>query len=99
LIYQHGDQVESDVFTHFGGTDKHRRYNAYGKTRSGTVDAQYTYTAQMEDATGLYYFNACYYDPFLGIFVSPDTIIPDFDPPRCTQKEKHLTKSTCQSIV
>jgi RHS repeat-associated protein len=29
------------------------------------------------DATGLYYFNARYYDPELGSFLSPDTLVPD----------------------
>ena len=36
-----------------------------------------TFTGQKEDATGLLYFNARYYDPQLGTFLSPDTIVPD----------------------
>jgi RHS repeat-associated protein len=31
----------------------------------------------MEDASGLVYMNARYYDPSTGMFISPDTIIPD----------------------
>jgi len=29
------------------------------------------------DSSGLYYYNARYYDPTLGTFLSPDTIVPD----------------------
>ena len=32
---------------------------------------------QKDFGTGLIYFNARYYDPELGIFISPDTIVPD----------------------
>jgi RHS repeat-associated protein len=34
------------------------------------------FTGQRLDGTGLYYFNARYYDPLIGRFISPDTIIP-----------------------
>jgi RHS repeat-associated protein len=35
------------------------------------------FTGQKEDATGLYYYNARYYDPALGTFISADSLIPD----------------------
>ena len=35
------------------------------------------YTGQELDDTGLLYYGARYYDPTLGRFVSPDTLIPD----------------------
>jgi RHS repeat-associated protein len=35
------------------------------------------YTGQQEDATGIYYMNARYYDPQIGQFLSPDTIVPE----------------------
>jgi RHS repeat-associated protein len=41
------------------------------------VDSFFAYIGQMEDTTGLYYLNARYYDPNLGLFISPDTIIPN----------------------
>jgi RHS repeat-associated protein len=34
------------------------------------------YTGQQRDDTGLLFYNARYYDPVLGRFVSPDTIVP-----------------------
>jgi RHS repeat-associated protein len=76
-IYSHGDQVDSTVFTTNNGTNKSRRYYAYGLPRSGSIDTAYGYTNQWEDSTGLVYMKARYYDPNLGLFISPDTLIPD----------------------
>ncbi len=36
-----------------------------------------TFTGQKADASGLLYYNARYYDPALGAFISPDTTVPD----------------------
>ncbi|OGS15759.1 MAG: hypothetical protein A2251_08735 [Elusimicrobia bacterium RIFOXYA2_FULL_47_53] len=48
---------------------------------SGT-SASRKYTGQIFDSgTGLYYYNARYYDPQLGTFITPDTIVQDlYDP-------------------
>ena len=35
------------------------------------------FTGQREDGTGLVYMNARYYDPAIGQFISPDTLVPD----------------------
>ena len=35
------------------------------------------FTGQRLDATVLYYYNARYYDPLIGRFISPDTVIPN----------------------
>ena len=56
------------------------RYTPFGEAR-GTqpqLPTDHTYTGQIEDrTTGLGFYNARYYDPAIGRFVSPDTIIPD----------------------
>jgi RHS repeat-associated protein len=55
------------------------RYDAWGSDRytSGTMQTSYRYTGQRSDAgIGLYYYGARYYDPLLGRFSQPDTIVP-----------------------
>jgi RHS repeat-associated protein len=56
------------------------RYRAFGATRftSGATPTTFRYTGQREESSlGLYYYGARWYDPALGHFIQPDTIIPD----------------------
>ena len=56
------------------------RYTAWGETRcsSGNVPTSYRFTGQREDGTiGLYFYKARYYDPVIGRFIQPDTIVPE----------------------
>ena len=80
LTYLHSDHLGSTVLT----TDislnptGDQRYFAYGKQRdTGPVATDHQFTGQKLDGTGLQYYNARYYDPTLGTFISPDTIVPD----------------------
>ncbi len=53
----------------------HVDFNAFGKIVSGTPATRFTYTGQEYDAdTGLYYYNARWYNPTLGRFVTKDPI-------------------------
>ena len=55
-------------------------YKPWGETRysSGATPTSYRFTGQREDVTiGLYFYNSRYYDPVLGRFTQPDTIIPE----------------------
>jgi len=45
--------------------------------RSIRVILLFVVTGQKSDGTGLLYYNARYYDPQLGTFLSPDTLVPD----------------------
>ena len=81
LYHLHGDHLGSASLTTdgAGAATASRAYYAYGAERSASGDLQTdrTFTGQKSDATGLLYYNARYYDPALGTFISPDTIIPD----------------------
>jgi RHS repeat-associated protein len=54
-------------------------YKAFGETRfsAGNLGTDYKFTGQREEASlGIYFFNARWFDPSLGRFTSPDTIVP-----------------------
>jgi RHS repeat-associated protein len=54
-------------------------YKAFGETRfsAGNLGTDYKFTGQREEASlGIYYFNARWFDPSLGRFTSPDSIVP-----------------------
>ncbi len=78
--YFHPDHLGStSVLTNAQGVaEEHNSYRPYGQlhTHTGTSDVAYKYTGQERDpSTGLYFYNARYYDPALGRFISPDTIV------------------------
>ena len=55
-----------------------QQYFAYGAQRdTGPVNTENQFTDQKRDETGLYYYGARYYDPALGTFISPDSIVPN----------------------
>ncbi len=51
-------------------------YGPYGSSRysQGTMGTTKGFTGQYADATGLDYFNARYYDPVIGRFLSADPV-------------------------
>ena len=64
-----------------GGEVGRVQYDPYGEVLTSTLPADLTdrlFTSQRFDSsTGLYYYNARYYDPHLGRFIQPDTLVPD----------------------
>jgi RHS repeat-associated protein len=83
LYWLLGDHLGSTALTAYpnGNKKAELRYYPWGETRypndtSGTPTS-YRFTGQREDATiGLYFYNARFYDPALGRFISADTIVP-----------------------
>ncbi|MBI5745736.1 MAG: RHS repeat-associated core domain-containing protein [Nitrospirae bacterium] len=82
INYYHTDHLgSSSVITNSAGTKvQSLAYFPYGQTRvsTGSIDVHHKYTSQeLDDSTGLYFYNARYYDPALGRFISADSIIPN----------------------
>ena len=75
-----GDHLGSTAVTVSGTAETGEvRDKAFGATRftSGTTPTSVRFTGQQEEASlGLYDYGARWYDPALGQFLSPDTIVP-----------------------
>ena len=55
-----------------------QHYDPWGRVRTGGIGlTARNFTGQRLDATGLLYYHARYYDPTLGRFISPDSIVPE----------------------
>jgi RHS repeat-associated protein len=76
ILYIHQNQVGSTLFT----TDSSGKmanlmfYKPYGElmnTSTDAVDPKFT-GKEYDDSTGLYYFGARYYNPFIGRFITAD---------------------------
>ncbi len=81
LTYLHTDLLGSVLLetNSAGAVVNDQRYYAYGRRfdTGGSISGERDFTGQNKDATDLLYYNARYYDPRLGQFLSPDTIVPD----------------------
>ena len=80
LSYYHGDHLGSvNVITDQNGAQvKLNEFVPFGSlSRStGNKDFPTKFTGKrLDDSTGLYYYGARYYDPELGRFIQPDTIV------------------------
>ncbi len=82
LSYLHSDHLggASAVTTTSGTLSSWQRFDPWGQVRAtstgGVTQTTRNFTGQYLDATGLLYYNARYYDPSLGRFISADSIVP-----------------------
>jgi RHS repeat-associated protein len=77
-LYYHHDQLGSTrLLTSSGGSVVATyTYDAYGRLTShtGSSDTPLRFAGQYQDASGLYYFRARYYDPATGQFLTRDPL-------------------------
>ena len=92
-----GDHLGSTTVTYNTVTDTATTslYGPWGNQRGGdTPDTDYTYTGQIADyATGLMNYRARYYDPTIGRFISPDSIIPNPADPQQHNRYTYVTNN------
>ncbi|MCS6911035.1 MAG: RHS repeat-associated core domain-containing protein, partial [Anaerolineales bacterium] len=67
-------------------------YHPYGGVRAstGTLPTRRGYTGQLADETGLYFYNARYYSPLLGRFISADSIVPELGNPQSLNRFSYV---------
>ncbi len=89
LRYYHLDHLQSTniVTDRSGSIKQHYEYNAFGSERLVEYPESFTLTSQFtgqeyDQETGLYYFRSRYYDPDLGRFIQPDSIVPNVGDPQ-----------------
>lgn len=95
--YYHSDHLRStSILTDRGGQRiQHHEYSAFGRDRftesSTGFPLSRRYTGQvLDEDTGLYYYNARYYDPQLARFIQPDSIIPDLGNPQSYNRYSYV---------
>src|SRR5439155_10868622 len=76
---------------------------AFGSVQAATPQASFQvsgrFTGQVLDAeTGLYYYNARYYDPGLGRFIQADTIIPDLANPQSYNRYSYVANNPLRYV-
>ncbi|MEZ4727309.1 MAG: RHS repeat-associated core domain-containing protein [Caldilineaceae bacterium] len=79
LVYMHQDQLGNLALVTSGGARvDDQGFYAYGKLRRGIIGVERSFTGRQKDfGSGLIYMNARYYDPEIGTFISPNTLVPD----------------------
>ncbi|HEU5107074.1 MAG TPA: RHS repeat-associated core domain-containing protein, partial [Micromonosporaceae bacterium] len=75
-----------------------RTYQPYGRARQATRHAtDQGWIGQVEDTSGLSYLNARYYDPGVGIFLSPEPVIDEERPKTLNPYAYSLNNPTTNS--
>jgi RHS repeat-associated protein len=75
-------------------------YYPVGDCRNSTQNllTDKLFTGQRLDSTGLYFYNARYYNPEIGRFISPDTIVPDFSNPQSLNRYSYCLNNPLKYV-
>jgi len=76
------------------------KYFPFGVCRNsqGNLDTDKLFTGQRLDDTGLYYYNARYYDATIGRFISADTIVPNYKNPQTLNRYSYCLNNPLKYI-
>lgn len=103
--YCHPDHLRSTTILtdQNGNRIQHHEYSAFGQERltenAATFPVSRRYTGQvLDDETGLYYYGARYYDPYLGRFVQPDTTIENLFNPQAFNRYSYTLNNPLKYI-
>ena len=103
LRFYHTDHLgSSNVITDgSGNVVEIAEYTPYGSlaNHTGTVDVDHKFTGQRYDvSTGLYFYNARYYDPTLGRFTQPDTIVQSPSDPQSLNRYSYVRNNPVRFV-
>ncbi len=95
LHWMFGDHLGSSSTVRTpAGTNVRQRYLPFGPVRGAAgLPTEYGFTGQRLDPSGLMDYNARQYDPVLGRFTSPDTIIPDSGDPQSFNRYSYVNNN------
>ena len=93
LTDQTGLVRELTEYKPFGGIARHEKYG------SDTATAWYYFTGKpLDDETGLMYYGARYYNPSLGRFITPDTIVQSPGTPQTLNRYTYCNNNPVNNI-
>ena len=78
-----------------------RRYYSYGEPRytTGTMPSQRLFTGQLfDEALGLYYYGARWYDPYIASYSSPDSVVPDPGNPQALNRYSYVLNNPLKYV-
>ncbi|MCP5335128.1 MAG: RHS repeat-associated core domain-containing protein [Oceanospirillaceae bacterium] len=86
MYFQHSDHLGSVLLEtrSDGSVNQRSRYRPYGAPVGEQQTKPYSFSAKEQDLSGLYYFEARYYDPLSARFISPDPLFATA-PEKCVQ--------------
>lgn len=98
VLYYHGNHLGSThiVTDSTGNMVEKIQYYPFGDTISDTGGefVKHKYTSQeLDTETGLYYYQARYYDPTLARFLSADTIVPELSNPQTLNRYSYVNNN------
>jgi len=105
FYYYHSDHLgTSNVLTDRAGLIvQHYEHGAWGKetykNNGSAFPVSNRYTDQiLDEETGLYYYNARYYDPELGRFIQADTVVPNEADPQTLNRYTYCDNNPLNNI-
>ena len=88
--YYHNDHLGSpSLITSGGAVTGKIIYDPFGTRRQDTSNARYTFNGK-EETAGYYDYGARQYDPTIGRFISPDSVIPDPTNPQALNRYSYV---------
>ncbi|MBI5653891.1 MAG: DUF2380 domain-containing protein [Chloroflexi bacterium] len=103
VTYLHGDHLGSTsvASTQSGAFHSRQTYYPFGavRTTEGTLPTDYTFTGQKRDnEANLMFYNARYYDPGIGRFTPPDTIVPEPGNPQTLNRYSYVNNNPLRYV-